>query len=267
MDCKQIQTKLSAYVDHELNDNEMVAISGHLINCATCQAELGKISVLGQTIQHNATRYAAPPALKAKIATQLSSSANLSAPLPAKRFRLSDWPWAWINFGLTGISSAAFAAMLVLYLGSPSKQEVVNDEVLASHFRSLTPGRLIDVTSSDQHTVKPWYAGKLDFSPPVHDLGAQNFRLLGGRIDYMFGCNVAALVYQRDKHIINVYVWPQERQNRQSELSEHSLRGYQIVQWTSSGMNYVAVSDLNKPELRQFSTAMTKAENSVIKNP
>jgi len=258
MGCKQIQASLSAYLDDELPGSSMATISAHLLHCPACSQKLQELSQLQQNIGRNATYHVAPASLKAKISSHLTPQ-HVST---KKRHSLTKWPWVWINLSLASISTTAFAAVLMLYLTMPSQQDVFTDEILASHFRSLTPGRLIDVVSSDQHTVKPWYAGKLDFSPPVQDLKEQNFALLGGRIDYVLGRNVAALAYQHNKHIINLFVWPQSKHDQENHFNESSLRGYQILQWSSVGMQYVAVSDLNAAELRQFCVAVN-ANNGI----
>jgi anti-sigma factor RsiW len=131
------------------------------------------------------------------------------------------------------------------------KQNLVAEEIVASHIRSMQPGHLYDVESTDQHTVKPWFDGKLDFAPPVVDLKEQGFPLVGGRLDYVDHRNVAALVYQRRKHFINVFVWPEE--SSAAKLPEvQTIQGYNLVYWSHNGMNFCAASDLNIAEIRQF---------------
>ncbi|HET6267936.1 MAG TPA: anti-sigma factor, partial [Acidobacteriota bacterium] len=129
--------------------------------------------------------------------------------------------------------------------------ELVAQEILSSHVRSLMPGHLTDVVSSDQHTVKPWFNGKLDFSPPVRDFTAQGFPLVGGRLDYVNHREVAALVYTRNKHVINVFLWPSS-ETASKEPRPSTLQGYHIVEWTGSGMTHYVVSDLNEAELQEF---------------
>jgi len=128
---------------------------------------------------------------------------------------------------------------------------VLTQEVLASHIRSLMPGHLVDVTSSNQHTVKPWFNGKLDFSPPVVDLAQQGYPLIGGRLDYVRNKAVAVLVYQHRGHVINLFVWP-EGQNEGQGTTSITQQGYHILSWNRSGMSYWVVSDLEEAQLQEF---------------
>lgn len=250
MECIQVQQLLSAYLDHELETSQAQQLSEHILRCSACASALAQMEGLSTDIRQHASYHVAPPGLRARI------KADLSRPTTSKlnnriNSRIRHWPWAWINLGVSGISTAAFAATLVLYLNQPSDTQIFEDEVLASHFRSLAPGHLIDVASSDRHTVKPWYAGKLDFSPPVADLAAQGYPLLGGRLDYLAGRPVAALAYQHRKHIVNLYLYPDTGKNS-IDVKTGSNHGYQIVQGSNAGTHYVAVSDMNGMELKQF---------------
>jgi anti-sigma factor RsiW len=148
---------------------------------------------------------------------------------------------------LAGVSWFAGRPMLGTSLNDPIAQQVV-----ASHVRALLVDHLMDVVSSDRHTVKPWFAGKLDFAPVVVDLSAEGFPLIGGRLDYLEHRPVAAVVYQRRQHVINLFVWPSERPT-DDDLQVETYHGYQVVRWNQAGATYWAISDLNASELRQFS--------------
>ena len=160
------------------------------------------------------------------------------------------WRSSW---AVAGIAAAAMVALAVLRLGPvvsrPSPDNLLAQEVLASHVRSLMANHLTDVPSSDQHTVKPWFNGKLDFSPPVKDLSGDGFPLVGGRLDYLEDRPVAALVYQRRKHFINLFIRPSDSGSGQKTVMR---QGYNLFHWTQSGMTYWAVSDLNSSELQEF---------------
>lgn len=157
-----------------------------------------------------------------------------------------------LGFGL----GAACAAVLALLLWSPA-EEGLTRQLVASHIRALQPGHLEDVFSTDKHTVKPWFDGRLDFAPPVKDLAALGFPLKGARLDYLDGRTVAALVYQRDKHIIDLYAWPAVRSNAPPQMTE--IHGYNVVHWRRNGMTLWAVSDLEAGQLRDFAADWQRA--------
>ena len=148
-------------------------------------------------------------------------------------------------------AAAVMVLALVPFLRGPSTDELLTREVVSSHVRSLMATHLADVASSDHHTVKPWFAGKLDFSPPVEDLAKQGYPLVGGRLDYLKNRPVAALVYQRQKHFINLFIWPADSAP-DVRANTVSLQGYNLAYWAKSGMTYWAVSDLNSSELQEF---------------
>ena len=148
-------------------------------------------------------------------------------------------------------AAALVLLTLVPFMRGPSTEEILTREVVSSHVRSLMANHLADIPSSDQHTVKPWFSGKLDFSPPVQDLANQGFPLVGGRLDYLNNQPVAALVYQRDKHLINLFIWPSDK-GAPAEVARVTRQGYNLIHWSGSGMNFWAVSDLEERQLQEF---------------
>ncbi|MGZ3240844.1 MAG: anti-sigma factor family protein, partial [Burkholderiaceae bacterium] len=189
MDCNESQNLMSAYFDGELDPSTATRYAAHLATCATCNHTYEELMRLRTTLKFNAPTYKAPSHLRHRI------QADLHANKPQRR-SFKKLPWAWINFGVATACSFAFALTLSLYLAVPSEAERINQEIVASHYRSLLANHLADVASSDQHTVKPWFSGKLDYSPPVIDLAQQGFPLVGGRLDYLNQRSVAALAYR-----------------------------------------------------------------------
>ncbi len=206
---------------------------------------------LAALIKSHATRHAVPPDLidrvRRGIATASTTSSSLrDAAAPASRLR--RWMQAVALFG-AGAATAAIVSIGVLV--GPGHDTIV-DELTASHVRSLMASHLDDVASSDHHTVKPWFAGKLDFSPPVPDLSAEGFPLSGGRLDYVDGRRVAALVYKSGAHVINLFVCPSRDGKSVDNPAVFERQGYSLVHWTQAGMQAWAVSDMNPTELKGF---------------
>ena len=209
-------------------------------------------------IRTGATRFAAPAELRARIVHALEQTEA-----PVRETSRPAGKSLWQRWGLAG---AAFAcgALLTLALtpliALPEKDAQLSDELIASHFRSLMANHASDVASSDQHTVKPWFAGKVDFSPPVQDLAHRGFPLLGGRLDYINRRPVAALVYGRKQHIINLYVWPAGENARGMDITR-SRQGYNMTGWTASGMQFWAISDLGTDELQSFAKLLRASDH------
>jgi anti-sigma factor RsiW len=202
-------------------------------------------------LKQNMTRYRAPPGLHRRIRhmlAQQSPAANMAA-------RVRAFFTRWMPLGASFACGAVLAATVLMYVQSPGGDEAIEQQVVASHVRSLMAGHVTDVASTDQHTVKPWFNGKLDYAPPVVDLAAQGFPLIGGRLDYLRDRPVAALVYQRRSHTINVFVLP-AADARSFAAKFDSLRGYQVVRWNHAGMRFWAVSDLSEDEMVKFAAAM-----------
>jgi anti-sigma factor RsiW len=234
MTCKETQSFMDGYFDRELDLVRSIDLERHLHDCPAC-AELHKsrMAVRG-ALGASDLRYQAPAALRASVRAKLAEA----APQPKR-----NAGWFYIP------AIAAMAAVAVFIFMRPDVNRMERD-VVDSHIRSLMPGHLIDVQSTDQHTVKPWFAGKLDFSPPVRDFAAEGFPLIGGRVDYFGDHPVAAVVYQRNKHVINLFAW----RSAETTRAERTMRdhGYNLVHLARDGSEYWIVSDLNAEELQQF---------------
>lgn len=201
-------------------------------------------------IRSHATRHAVPPDLADRIRQQIETASIPSH--RATRAKTLGVRWSrWVQAVALFAAGAATAAVIAIGVQVAPRHDAIVDELTASHVRSLMASHLDDVASSDHHTVKPWFAGKLDFSPPVHDLSAQGFPLSGGRLDYVGGRPVAALVYKPGLHVINLFVWPaQDGKSVDPRVFEH--QGFSFVHWTQGGMQAWAVSDMNAAELKGF---------------
>lgn len=243
MNCKTTRDLLPAHLDQELGVPETIEIERHLQDCSACQEERAQQVELRDTVKKHATYYALPDGLEARIRAALPHEAKQ----PKERMR---WNWnpRWVNFGAAFATLFAVAWSMTMYLSVPSADELLADEVISSHVRSLMVNHLADVASSDQHTVKPWFNGKLDFSPTVTDFTAEGFPLVGGRLDYVDRRPVAALVYRHRLHLINVYEWPAAGEAPQP-VRTLSRQGYHALHWVEAGMVYWVVSDLNPREL------------------
>ena len=244
MDCTHAQTLLDTYLDQEFDAVRNSEVEEHLHGCARCSQSYQDRQVIRQSLKTESLYFKAPADLQKRIQRSVRQAAKAEAPV--------GWfSWSWIKIAAPMAAVALVVLMIVPYFVGPSSDELLTQEVVGSHIRSLMVNHLADVPSTDQHTVKPWFNGKLDFSPPVSDLAKQGFPLLGGRLDYLNNRPVAALVYQRDNHVINVFVWPSDS-NAQSSAPIKTRQGYHVVRWASSGMNFWAVSDLEQNQLAKF---------------
>lgn len=240
MDCKQARELLSAYTDRELGVRATLELERHLAACAACQQEYAALKALSKAVRGHAAYHEAPSHLEQRILAQL----------PGERpVRRAPMRWNWMNAGAVLATVFAIAWSVGLYLALPSDDERLADELVASHVRSLMGDRVADVVSSDQHTVKPWFNGKLDFSPTVNDFAAQGFPLVGGRLDYVHQRPVATLVYRHSKHLVNLYLWPDPARGN-APTTVNSRQGYHLIHWTANGMTYWAVSDVDVAELQ-----------------
>jgi len=243
MDCKQAQKSIDGYVDGELDLVSNLEIERHFQECALCSQGYENHQALRTGIKASAPYFKAPEELQKRIQLSLRKAAKAEATA-----RLLRRPWVSIAAPLAAAAIVVLA--LVPLLKGPPAEELLAREVLAGHIRSLMADHLSDVASSDRHTVKPWFNGKLDFSPPVEDLAQQGFPLVGGRLDYLNSRPVAALIYHRQKHLINLFIWPATGSD--SDVKKETRQGYHMFHWTRSGMTYWAVSDVEESQLQEF---------------
>lgn len=242
---------VQAEFDGELDAAAAAALAAHRRDCTACQeatAELARARVL-----FNEDLYQPMPEhLRARILTQVSAAEPSRRPVAPGRtgFLNPSW-WRHWRSSATGFSLGAACAAAIAFLMLAPRTDSLSEQIVAGHIRSLQPGHLEDVLSSDQHTVKPWFDGRIDFAPPVRNLATDGFPLKGGRLDYVGGRPVAALVYQHDKHIINLFVWP-TASSSPTPPKASERQGYNIVHWTSGGMAFWAVSDLEPSQLSEF---------------
>ena len=236
-----IRELLHAYVDSELDLVNARETERHLQSCTECRGTEKAIRDLRGALTSGAIAHRAPAHLRRNVRAALRRE--------AKSTRQTVSPWLMFATG------AAFAAVILGFVlfqtTRRARTDAIVDQVVANHVRSLLAAQLVDVVSSDQHTVKPWFDGKIDFAPEVRDLAANGFPLVGGRLDYLDGKTVAALVYHRNKHPINVFITPTATSGSTSPAVT-TRRGYSILAWTNNGLKYWAVSDLNQAELREF---------------
>lgn len=245
MKCEEVRTLLDAFADGELDLVNHLQIEQHLKDCEACERVHRNIVTMRTALTDESMYFRAPAGLQERIRARVKEE-------DVKPSTSTWWNWRWAySLVVAGLLIVVAAAALMVFLRRDSRADLLATEVVSSHVRSLMASHLTDVPSSDQHTVKPWFDGKLDFAPPVVDLGPQGFTLVGGRLDYLSGRPVAALVYQRRQHVINLFVFPAQDG---APVNGGTLvrQGYNVVYWNRSGMTFWAVSDLNVSELEQF---------------
>jgi anti-sigma factor RsiW len=251
--CPDWALMLHGFVDGELDAAHSLQIERHIATCPHCAKELESLQALKQRIAQRGVHWRTPDHVRAQVLAAISREAAVQARAPAGRqsFSLLEFVRRWLFVP----SLAALAASLFLVVGPMSERSSVGDEVIASHVRSLLVDHLTDVATSDQHTVKPWFNGKIDFSPPVVDLVREGYPLQGGRVDYIGGRVVAALVFKRQSHVINLFVWPSSDTAATTVKATASRDGYNIENWRAGGLAFWAVSDVSTDDLARFRDA------------
>lgn len=251
MTCAEARPLLHAYFDGELDLARSLDVEAHLSSCAACASELANLRALRSGLRGSALYHPAPAQLERKVRAALRDARRVEG-----RTRFSSARYAW-----TGAAAAAIFLILIAVGGfppfSPHASDLTAREVVDDHLRSLAGNHLTDVLSSNQHTVKPWFDGRLDFTPPVQDFANQGFPLIGGRLDYLDNRPVAAVVYRRREHMINLFISPAEHSGDTQPQSQ-VRDGYNIVHWTKSGMSYWAVSSVSSSELERFAQLVSE---------
>ena len=250
MTCENAAKLVDAYLDGELDAATCLEVEGHLAECPACREKLESRQVLTALVAEEAPRYAASPFLATRIRAALRAEEPATEKAPWWNSLSFDWIYS-------GVGAAVAVVALTVFLSGPGAFSGLAQEAIDDNVRSLQVNHLMDVASTDQHTVKPWFDGKLDFSPQVIDLKSQDYPLIGGRMDRLGGHDVAAIIYQRRKHYINLFEWPAD----QSALGDKTFErdGFHVLGWTQNGMNYMAVSNLGVKELKDF-TEMIKTQ-------
>lgn len=239
MTCDEAEILLHALVDGELDASHAREVEAHLATCAKCAAAARDYREMKKAFADGGLRYTAPPELRRRIEASLPQ-----AEVPSRRAVLRGFALG------SAVSAIAASGLFAIVLRSDDEQRI-QAEMVSAHLRSLQANHLTDVVSTDQHTVKPWFNGRLDVSPPVVDLTAQGFALIGGRLDYVDARPVGAVIYRRRQHVINLFV-AQGASTEPRAAKMETIRGFNIRRWSERGLNYWAVSDLAKDELANF---------------
>jgi anti-sigma factor RsiW len=242
---------VQAYADAELSLSEALEVERHLETCDRCSTSYRDQKALSTAIAENSLYHKAPKSLIDRLEMELAISEE-SSPEPVRSItrRRPETFWRALSLAASAAFLIVLGAGIITRLNLPSAEDRTIQDVVSNHIRSLMVSHLADVASTDQHTVKPWFNGKLDFSPQVQDFAADGFPLIGGRIDLVNDQPVAALVYRRNKHYINLFVWPSTTVSGPEVAA--SQRGYNLIHWIGSGMNYWAISDVNRGALEDF---------------
>lgn len=247
MNCEEARRLLDPYHDGELDLERSLAVERHLETCEACAGALQNLRALQEVIAP--AHFSAPADLRASLWAKretipLTSSARVTP---------------WLLRGLELAAAFVLGFFLAQNFSIRSSSQTLLAEITDSHIRALAGTHLTDVASSDQHTVRPWFEGRIDFAPPVEDLSSKGFPLVGGRLEYLSGRAVAALVYERRRHFINLFIWPEH--GAEPVRASPPQRGYNLLHWRNSGMNYWAISEISADDLRQFADAVSSPVN------
>ena len=265
MNCEEIKNLMDAYLDGELDLITSQKVEQHLRDCPKCEQAYEVETAMAHAISQAAPYYKAPPELRERIQSSLRNEIGAKATRngirgsqvmrtrkqPEARATLLGMPWNWLALAAAIALAAIVASSFLPRLRQPGADQFLATQLIASHVRSLMADHLTDVASTDQHTVKPWLDTKLDFAAPVLDLSGDGFPLVGGRLDYLDNHSAAALVYQRRKHFINLFIWPTTPGDSKAQKMVER-EGYHLVHWADGDFTYWAVSDVSVDDLQNF---------------
>ena len=235
--CVDQELLLGGLVDGELDAANTALVEAHVTRCAGCREQLERLQAVRNLLRSDGVRHTAPDTLIRRVHAlpELSIQSRPASRLPS-----------WLALGAVGALAASLA--VISFTGEIQQQAMLDDQIISGHVRSLQPGHLIDVQTSNKHVVKPWFNGRIDFAPPVPDLADKGFPLVGGRLDSVGGKTVPAIVYHRRLHTVNVYVWPDGGSGERDLVKD----GYAIREWSRDGLRFAAISDIPAAELQQF---------------
>jgi anti-sigma factor RsiW len=253
MTCDEAEILLHALIDGELDAGHAREVEAHIAGCPRCAAELAAYREMSKAIADRDLRYTAPASLRRRIEAALPQTTQ-GMQAPSRRAVLRGFAMG------SAVSAMAATGLVAIVLRNDDAQRI-ESEVVSAHLRSLQAGHLTDVVSTDQHTVKPWFNGKLDVAPPVIDLTTQGFTLIGGRLDYVDTRPIGAIVYRRRAHVINLFV-AQTASTEHHAAKIETIQGFNIRRWSDRGLNYWAVSDLAADELAEFGEKFESAMRS-----
>jgi anti-sigma factor RsiW len=254
-DCDKVLL-VQAELDGELGAAEAASLAAHRAECPICQAAAAEFAQARALIRDD-LYLPVPEDMRHRVMAAIAAAQPPRSTMPAATPTApGSWRRWWSNgasFGLGAACAAGLAFLLLL----PALPPGLTEQIVAGHVRALQPGHLQDVASEDRHTVKPWFDGRIDFAPPVKDLVADRFPLEGGRLDYLAGRPVAAMVYRRDRHVIDLFIWPAGSGRPSPAFAQ--VQGYNVVHWTADGMTLWAVSDIEPGQLREFAEAWRRS--------
>src|SRR5690348_6231987 len=253
MTCDEAEILLHALIDGELDAGHAREVEAHIAGCASCAASLAAYRQMSRTIADADLRYTAPLSLRRKIEASLPKAQSQA---PSRRSVLKGFAMG------SAVSALAATGLVAIVLRNDDEQRIMS-EVVSAHLRSLQAGHLTDVVSTDQHTVKPWFNGRLDVSPPVIDLTSKGFTLVGGRLDYIDARAIGAVVYRRRQHVINLFVSQTTNMEKRPAKTE-TIQGFNIRRWSDRGLNYWAISDIGADELNEFGEKFEAAVQSNV---